>query len=309
MLLRHSFAGVNFIDTYFRSGLYTDPTKPLPFIPGFEGSATVLAVGPDVDPQMVGKRVAFCASREGSYSTFSVASADDLHVIPDGVSDSVAAAVLLQGCTASYLTEDCYQVGPGSVVVVHAAAGGTGLLLTQMCVARGATAVIGICGGAAKAEVSKTVGRATHVVDYTATPQWDEEVRRICHSLGRSGADAVFDGVGKSTFERSCSVLRTRGHMITFGNASGAVEPISPLFLTKSGSISLQRPKLEHFMDRPSGEAKRRVASVFAQVQAKQLDVLIAKQFTLRNAAAAHEYLESKSAIGKILIDCTDCTD
>jgi NADPH2:quinone reductase len=301
VFLRHSFAGVNFIDTYFRTGLYKDASKPIPFICGKEGAGTVLAVGERIDPELVGKRVAFFDCKEGSYSTFGVAEASHLYEIPDGLADETAAALILQGCTAHYLSHDCYAVTEGSMVVVHAAAGGTGLLLCQMCAMKGAT-VIGICGGAEKAQLAKRVGKATHVIDYQATPDWAAAVRAVAPK----GAHAVFDGVGKATFEKSMSVLRQRGAMVSFGNASGPVPDVAPLTLTRHGSVSLQRPSLFHFMDRESGEAQRRVAEVFELARSGALAVTIGQTFPLRDARKAHEALESKATMGKILLSCLE---
>lgn len=301
VLLRNAFAGVNFIDTYYRTGLYKDDAKPLPFVCGLEGSGSVLAVGPEADQSLLGQRVAFSRSKEGSYATFSVADSADLYPIPKGVKDDVAAAVMLQGCTAHYLSHDCFEARPGTTVVVHAAAGGTGLLLCQMCAAAGAT-VIGICGGAEKAALAKSVGKATHVIDYVAEPDWAAAVKKIAPE----GVNAVYDGVGKATFAGSMSVLRPRGSMVSFGNASGPVPPVSPLELTKHGSVSLQRPSLFHYMDKKTGEDKRRVAAVFDAVAAGELEVTIGSRFMLRDARKAHEALESKATTGKIIIDCTE---
>jgi NADPH2:quinone reductase len=300
VFLRHTVAGVNFIDTYYRTGLYKDSTKTHPISMGKEGAATVLAVGPDADQSLLGERVAFYGV-DGSYTTFSVTDESNLFRIPKGVKDDVAAAVMLQGCTAHYLSHDCFKPTEGTIAVVHAAAGGTGLLLTQMLAQRKAT-VIGVCGSAEKAELSRKVGRATHVIDYSATPDWAAEVKKFAPH----GAHVVYDGVGKATWEGSLSVLARRGAMVSFGNASGAVPEFSPLKLTQHGSISLQRPSLFHFMDRESGEADRRVADVFGMCQRGELEVTIGARFMLREARKAHEALESKATTGKLLIDCTE---
>lgn len=296
VLIRNSFAGLNFIDTYFRSGLYQK--EKLPYIAGDEGSGAIIKCGEGVDKARLGTRVAYFRS-QGSYSSFVVANAADAFVIPDGLADDVAAAALLQGCTAHYLCTSCYVVGPGDTVLVHAAAGGTGLLLTQMCKLKGAT-VIGTCGGPEKAELAQRVGKVDHIIDYNATPDWAAAVRTIV----RDGVHVVFDGVGKSTFEKGLGVLRRRGSMITFGNASGPVDPVAPLTLTKYGSITLQRPTLKDYS--APGEIEARVADVFGWLASKKLEVVIGKEFKLDDAAESHRYLMGRNSVGKVVINCQE---
>ena len=301
VLLRNAFAGVNFIDTYYRTGLYPKPGG-YPYTSGEEGSGAVVKVGDAVDPSVwLGKRVAFFRAVTGSYATYSVADLDDLFPVPDGVADDVAAAVMLQGCTAHYLTHDCFPCAPGTTVVVHAAAGGTGLLISQMAKQRGAT-VVGIVGNAEKAALAKTLGKCDHVVNYMESAAWPAAVK----ALVPGGAHAVFDGVGRTTFEGSLSVLRRRGAMVSFGNASGAVAPVAPLTLTKHGSVTLQRPKLGDFACKEDGEIARRVADVFAGIAAGWLKVHVGATLPLASAAAAHELIESKASFGKILVDCRE---
>lgn len=297
VLLRHSYAGLNFIDTYYRSGLYE---RTPPFICGEEGAGTVLAVGSEVNESLVGQRVAYFRHASGAYATFGVADADDLLAIPQDVTDRTAAAATLQGMTAHYLVHDCVSIGSTSTVVVHAVAGGTGLLLSQMCVARGAT-VIGLCRGAAKRETALAVGRAQIVIDTENTTDWVSEVR----AAAPAGVDAVFDGVGKSTFLASLQCLRPRGAMVSFGNASGAVDPIAPLLLAQYGSISLQRPTLKHFVLNP-GEAQSRFDDVMKLVRDGALTVSVDSEFMLRDAAAAQARLEGRKSIGKVLLNCIE---
>jgi NADPH2:quinone reductase len=301
VLVRHSFAGVNFIDTYHRTGLYK---KPLPFIPGTEGSGAIVKVGSDVKDARLGERVCFFSALpegQGGYSTFSVNEADDVHPVPAAVPDDKAAAVVLQGLTAHYLTRSSYKVSEGDVVLVHAAAGGTGLLICQMAKMHGAR-VIGVCGSADKAALARSVGRADEVIDYSATPDWEAEVK----ALVPKGVDCVYDGVGKATFKKSIAVLKCRGHMISFGNASGAVEPVTPLELYAAGSIILQRPGLWHYCDKASGELQWRLGEVMKWVEGGELTLHIGKTMRLDKAQEAHELIESRGSVGKILLNCQE---
>ena len=295
VLLKTAYAGINFIDTYFRTGLYP---KPLPYVPGDEGSGTIVGAEGDDAKKLVGQRVAFFRS-QGSYAQYTVTKASDVFPIPDGVSEDVAAAAILQGCTAHYLIHDCYPVTAGTKVLVHAAAGGTGLLISQMCKLKGAT-VIGTVGSADKAVLAQTVGKVDHVIDYKANPDWAPAVK----ALAPNGVDVVFDGVGKATFEAGLGVLRPRGYMVSFGNASGAVDPIAPLALSRHGSIVLQRPTLKDFS--APGEIDKRVADVFDWIKGKKLEVLIGKVFPLEDAKSAHDYLEGRASTGKILLKCQE---
>ncbi|KAL7697168.1 quinone oxidoreductase [Lotmaria passim] len=301
VLVRNAYAGVNFIDTYYRSGLYKKPT--MPYVVGEEGAGAVMKVGEKVPKTLLGRRVAYFSgvASTGSYASFTVVNVAAIREIPDGVSDQEAAAVMCQGLTAHYLTDSSYPCAPGSTVVVHAAAGGTGLLVCQMAKLRGAR-VIGVCGGAAKAELAKRVGRADVVVDHVATPDWVAAVRAAAPA---AGVDAVFDGVGQSTFAGSLSLLRKRGYMISFGNASGAVAPISPLELLRAGSVYLQRPTLSDFMLTPE-EADRRVKDVFGWIASKQLTLTIGRVYALKEAVQAHIDLESRNTTGKLLLNCID---
>jgi NADPH2:quinone reductase len=295
VLVRNSYAGVNFIDTYHRSGMYP---RPLPFVIGREGSGAIVQVGSAIERNRLGQRVAYLEA-EGSYSSFAIVKHTSAFAVPDGVDDRQAAAVLLQGCTAHYLARSCYPVRSGDTVLVHAAAGGTGLILTQVCKLLGAT-VIGTCGGDAKVQAAKTIGRADHVIDYSAVEDWPAEVRRVAPE----GVNVVFDGVGKATFLKSLTVLKPRGHMITFGNASGAVDPVAPLLLTKYGSIVLQRPSLQHFS--APGEIDERVKDVFDWIVSGKVVLANPTIFPLGSARQAHEQIEGRMSLGKILLDCQE---
>lgn len=299
VLVRNSFAGLNFIDTYYRSGLYKKPA--LPFVCGEEGSGAVVKVGSRVPKELLGQRVAYFACSSGSYSSFTTVPYRDAFPIPVGVRDDIAAASMLQGCTAHYLTESVYPVQRGDVVLVHAAAGGTGLLVSQMCKRRGAT-VIGTCGGAEKASIARSIGRVDYIVDYKEDHDWLRRVKEICPD----GVHCVYDGVGKATFLQSLGALRRRGTMASFGNASGAVEPISPLLLTQHGSITLQRPTLRDFASHENNEVQQRVRDVFAGIDKGDLTVLIGKVFPLQDVRDAHEYLEERHSHGKLLINCQE---
>lgn len=298
VLVRNSFAGINFLDIYYRSGLYKK--QSLPFGIGEEGCGAVLQVGGSESNSLLGQRVAYFRCVSGSYAAFTVVKRSDVFPVPTGVEDDAAASLMLQGCTAHYLTRSCYEVKAGSVVLVHAAAGGTGLLVSQMAKAFGGT-VIGTCGGDAKAALASSVGKCDVVIDYWKTPDWQVEVRK----LYPAGIDAVFDGVGESTFLKGLTVLRPRGNMITFGNASGPVKPFSPLLLTKHGSIILQRPTLSNFSS-TGGEIESRVAELFALVASHQVTATIGKVFPLPKATEAHEYLEKRHSSGKILLSCQE---
>ncbi|KAG5511918.1 hypothetical protein JKF63_07743 [Porcisia hertigi] len=299
VLVHNAYAGVNFIDTYYLCGLYKKPT--LPYVVGEEGAGAVVKVGPGVPETLLGKRVAYFGGVgcTGSYATFTVVQASAVQEVPDGVTDAEAAAVMCQGLTAHYLVDASYPCAPGSTVVVHAAAGGTGLLVCQMAKLRGAR-VIGICGGAEKAALAMSVGRADVAIDYVATPDWPALVR----AAAPLGVDAVYDGVGQATFAGSLSVLRRRGYMITFGNASGAVPPISPLELSRAGSVYLQRPTLADFTSTPE-ETQRRTSDVFGWVASKQVQLTFGHVYPLHEAAQAITDLQSRKTTGKLLIHCS----
>ena len=283
-------AGVNFIDTYHRSGLYD---MALPLVLGQEGSGTVLEVGDGVDGFAVGDRVAWAGST-GSYAERAAVNAAVAYKVPDGVDLDVAAAIGVQGLTAHYLISDCPRIGPGDRCLVHAGAGGTGRLIVQMAKLRGAE-VVATVGSDAKAELARAAG-ADHVVNYTTT----DLVAGVEAAVGPEAIDVVYDGVGAAVYDASLELLRMRGAMVTFGNASGAVEPKAPLHLMGK-SLWLTRPKLWDFIaTREALDA--RTAEVFGWIAAGELDVRIAARLPLAEAPEAHRLLQGRGLAGKILL-------
>ncbi|MFG2115887.1 quinone oxidoreductase family protein [Streptomyces sp. NPDC048718] len=297
VLVRLAAAGVNYIDVYLRSGLY--PAE-LPFVPGQEGAGTVVETGPGVGPGAggvaVGDVVAW-ANLPGAYAQYALIDADRLVPVPDGLAPEQAAAALLQGMTAHYLCHDTYPVQEGDTVVVHAAAGGVGMLLTQLAVARGAT-VVGTASTAAKAQAARAVG-ATEVVDYRPGALL-EAVRR--HS-GGIGAAAVYDGIGGPTFDEGLAALRPRGVLAVYGQAGGAVPPVDLQRLNAAGSVYVTRPNLvHHIQDR--AELLRRGTAVLELVRDGHLDVRIEQRYALSEAADAHAALEARTTLAKTLLIC-----
>ena len=283
-------AGVNFIDTYHRSGLYD---MPLPLVLGQEGSGTVLEVGGGVDGFAPGDRVAWAGSA-GSYAEQAAVNVPVAYKVPDGVDLDVAAAMGVQGLTAHYLISDCPPIGPGDRCLVHAGAGGTGRLIVQMAKLRGAE-VVATVGSDAKAELARAAG-ADHVVNYATT----DLVAGVEAAVGPEAIDVVYDGVGAAVYDASLQLLRLRGSMVTFGNASGAVEPKPPLHLMGK-SLWLTRPKLWDFIATRE-ELDSRTTEVFGWIAAGELDVRIAARLPLAEAAEAHRLLQGRSLAGKILL-------
>lgn len=283
-------AGLNFIDTYHRSGLY--PVE-LPFTPGLEAAGTVSAVGPGVDELAEGDRVAFCTAI-GAYAEKTAVPADRLVPVPDDISPDLAAAVMLQGLTAHYLATSTYPLEEGSACLIHAGAGGVGLLLIQMAKRLGAT-VYTTVGTDGKARLAAGAG-ADHVIVYTRE-DFAERVREIG---GERPLDVVYDGVGKATVAAGFGLLRRRGVMAAFGNASGAVDPIDPLVLSSHGSLFFTRPTLfDHAADR--AELLGRAGQVFDWMR-DGLKVRIGARYPLEEAAEAHRALEGRKTSGKVLI-------
>ena len=283
-------AGVNFIDTYHRSGLYD---MALPLVLGQEGAGTVLEVGAGVDSFAPGDRVAWAGST-GSYAEQTAVNASLAYKVPAGVDLEVAASIGVQGLTAHYLITDCPRIGPGDRCLVHAGAGGTGRLIVQMAKLRGAE-VVATVGSDAKVEVARSAG-ADHVVNYTTT----DLVAGVEAAVGPEAIDVVYDGVGAAVYDASLQLLRVRGSMVTFGNASGAVEPRAPLHLSGK-SLWLTRPKLWDFIA-TRAELDSRVAEVFGWIAAGELDVRIAARLPLAEAAEAHRLIQGRSIAGKILL-------
>jgi NADPH:quinone reductase len=284
-------AGINFIDIYQRKGLYK---VPLPYTLGLEGAGTVSQVGIGVEDFQVGDRVAY-SSIPGSYAEYVHAPVDKIVKIPDGVDTKTAAAAMLQGMTAHFLVNDTYKLKAGDTCLIHAVAGGVGLLLTQMAKAKGAT-VIGTTSSEEKATLAKNAG-ADHVILYTET-DFEEGVKTIMN--GR-GLQVVYDSVGLTTFEKSLNVLAMRGMMVLYGQSSGPVEPFSPQVLNAKGSLFLTRPSLFHYIA-TRGEFVKRASDVFAMIQGKKLNVHIGETFPLDAAGEAQSRLESRTTSGKILL-------
>jgi NADPH2:quinone reductase len=289
--VRVAAAGVNFIDVYFRTGLYP---RPLPFVSGLEGAGRVESVGPDVAGLAKGDRVAW-ASAPGSYAESLIAPAGVLVRVPDAVSDETAAAAMLQGMTAHYLVHAIRPPAPGGWALVHAAAGGTGLLLVQMLRAAGMH-VLGTCGSAEKAKRVRDAG-ADGVVRYDSE-DFVASARAATH--GR-GVDVVYDGVGRATFDGSLASLRPRGLLALFGQASGPVPPFDLQRLNAGGSLVVTRPSLAHFVA-TRAELEARAGAVLGAIAAGELDVRIGARFPLARDAEAHRALEGRETTGKVLL-------
>ncbi|HEU5466567.1 MAG TPA: quinone oxidoreductase [Gemmatimonadales bacterium] len=283
--------GLNFIDTYQRSGLYQ---LPLPAVLGQEGAGRVVSLGADVKTLKVGDRVAF-AHVMGAYADSVVIAADRLVPVPDGVTSQVAAAVLLQGMTVQYLVTDTFGLKPGHTCLIHAAAGGVGLLLIQVAKLKGAT-VIGTVSTPEKAQLARGAG-ADHVINYVEE-DFEPAVRQL---TGGRGVQVVYDSVGKTTFAKSLNVLAPRGMLVTFGQSSGAVPPFDPLLLSQRGSLFLTRPVLGHYIA-TRDELLARADETLGWVAGGRLKVRIDSEYPLAAVADAHRRLESRKSAGKILL-------
>ena len=283
--------GINFIDVYQREGRYK---VPLPFIAGQEGSGTVTAVGADVKSVKPGDRVAW-SSVQGSYTEFAAVPADKLVKIPQGVSDQQAAATMLQGMTAHYLCYSTYPVKAGDTVLIHAAAGGVGLLLVQMCHNLGAR-VVGTVSTEEKAKLAREAG-ADEVILYTQS-DFETETKRLTDG---KGVNAVYDSVGKTTFDKSLNVLKPRGMMVLFGGSSGAVPPVDLIALSAKGSLFVTRPTLGHYTATRE-ELESRASTVFGMIAAGKLKLRIEHTYPLDQAQQAHRDLEGRKTTGKLLL-------
>ena len=288
--VRLAGTGVNFVETYQRTGYYP---MPLPHVPGAEGAGTVSAVGPDVSGVAVGDRVA-SVNLAGAYAEEALVAADRVLPVPDGIDTETAAAAMLQGMTAHYLLHDSYPVRAGDTVLVHAAAGGMGLLLTQLATRLGAT-VIGTVSTVEKERLAREAG-AAHVIRYTEV-EVAPEVRRLTNG---EGVAAVYDGVGKDTFDGSLASLRLRGSMVLYGAASGPVPPLDPQRLQAAGSVFLTRPTLVHHVV-TAADLRRRGSDLFGWI-ADGLSVRVHDRYPLADAARAHTDLESRRTTGKLLL-------
>ena len=293
VLVEVAASGVNFIDVYQREGVYPLAT---PFTLGMEGAGRVVETGPGVEDVAVGDLVAW-AMTTGSAASYAVLPARVVVPVPEGVDPVVAAAAMLQGMTAQFLTTDTYPVRPGTAALVHAAAGGVGQLLVQMLKAKGAT-VVATAGSQAKCETARARG-ADHVIDYSQVDDLAAAVRAFTPD-GR-GVDVAYDGVGASTFDASLASLRPRGTLAIFGAASGAVPPVDVQRLNAGGSLFLTRPSLAHHVaDR--GELLARAGEVLGAVADGSLEVAIGGRYPLTDAGAAYEALEGRATEGKLVL-------
>lgn len=284
-------AGVNFIDVYYREGRYK---AVMPFVPGQEAAGDVVAVGTNVTNLKVGDRVAYTMVL-GSYAEYSAVAADRLVKIPEGVSYQQAAAAMLQGMTAHYLSHDTYPLKKGETALVHAAAGGVGLLLVQMAHGIGAR-VIGTVSTEEKAKLAREAG-ADDVILYTQT-DFEAETRRL---TGGRGVDVVYDSVGKTTFEKGLDILRPRGYMVLFGGSSGPVPPFDLIQLSQKGSLYVTRPTLTHYVATRE-DLEMRAGAVFSMIAAGKLKLRIAHTYPLEDATQAHRDLEARRTTGKLLL-------
>ena len=290
-LVKIEAAGINFIDIYFRTGLYK---TELPFTNGQEGAGVVTAVGADVTGVAVGDRVA-STGVIGSYAEQAAVPAARLVKVPDGLDTNLAAAILLQGMTVHYLTHSTFALAPGHTALVHAAAGGVGLVLVQTAKMLGAR-VIGTCSTEEKAEKVRRAG-ADEVILYSQQ-DFEPEVKRLTDG---AGVDVVYDSVGKATWEGSLNCLRPRGMAVFFGNSSGPVPAIAPLTLTQKGSLFMTRPSLLHYAASRE-ELEQRSSDVFGWVNSGKVNVEIGETFPLAEAGEAQRKLAARLTTGKLLL-------
>jgi NADPH2:quinone reductase len=293
VLIKAEAIGVNFVDTYFRSGSYP---HQLPFVLGAEVGGTVEAVGDGVTALRVGDRVA-TADAIGAYAEYCIAAADVVALVPDGVTADVAAAAILKGMTAHLLIKSVYPVHGGDTVLLHAGAGGVGLILTQWATSLGAR-VITTASTAAKAELSRKAG-AVDVLSYPDDPQeFGVKIRTL---TGGEGVAAAFDGVGKSSFDASLASLAIRGTLALFGAASGPVPPLDLQRLNAAGSVYLTRPSRPHFM-RTREEFAWRTGELFSAIAAGTIQVTVSRRYPLQQAAQAHRDLEGRKTVGSVVL-------
>lgn len=290
--IRHAAVGLNYIDTYHRTGLYP---LPLPSGIGLEGAGTVEALGDGVSELNIGDRVAYAGGPVGAYAEVRNIPVHRLLKLPDGISFETAAAMMLQGLTAAYLLRKTYRVQPGDAVLIHAAAGGVGLIACQWAKALGAT-VIGTVGSAAKAELAKAHG-CDHVINYSS----EDFMRRVREITGGDGVAAVYDGVGKDTFMGSLDSLRPMGMMVSYGNASGPVPPLDLLLLSQKGSLFVTRPTLMNYTARRE-DLVALGEELFAMVVADKVKIEVHQRYALRDAARAHIDLEARKTTGSTIL-------
>lgn len=291
-LVKIEVTGVNFIDVYFRTGLYKAPENPV--LLGSEGAGTIAKVGKGVSLKP-GTRVAYAGMTRGSYAEYALVPASVLVELPEAVSFEQGAAVMLQGMTAHYLTRSTFPLKPGQTCLVHAAAGGAGLMIVQLAKIAGAT-VIGTVSTEEKAQLAKAHG-ADHTILYTKQ-DFVEEVKKLTDN---HGVEAVYDSVGKTTFHKSLDCLKPRGMMISFGQSSGPVGQIDPLILSQKGSLFLTRPSLAHYTNEHN-ELKWRAGDLFGWLAEGRLKLHIQKTYPLAQAADSHRDLEGRKTTGKLLL-------
>ena len=289
--VRHTVIGVNFIDTYHRSGLYQ---LPMPAGIGSEAAGIVDAVGENVRTLKIGDRVAYCMVR-GAYADAQVIAAWQAVKLPANISDEVAAAALLKGLTARYLLKATYPVKPGETILLHAAAGGVGLIASQWAKHLGAT-VIGTVGSDAKKQLARAHG-CDHVLN-SRTEDWVKKVREL---TGGAGVPVVYDSIGKDTFMSSLDCLAVRGLMVYFGNSSGAVPPFDPLILSGKGSLYLTRPTLAHYA-RNAEELQETSDDLFSVIASGAVRIEVHQRFPLSEVRACHEALQSRSTTGATVL-------
>jgi NADPH2:quinone reductase len=290
-VIKLAASGVNFIDVYFREGRYK---SPLPFVPGQEGAGVVTEVGADTMSVKVGDRVAWTGLL-GAYAEYAAVPADRLVPIPQRVTEQQAAAAMLQGMTAHYLSHDTYPLKQGETALVHAAAGGVGLLLVQMAHNIGAR-VIATVSTEEKAKLARAAG-AHEVILYTQA-DFEAETKRL---TGGKGVDVVYDSVGKTTFEKGLNILRPRGMMVLFGGSSGAVPPFDLVALSQKGSLYLTRPTLVNYMA-TRDELVARSTAVFGMLATGKLQLRIEHTYPLAKAQQAHRDLQGRKTTGKLLL-------
>ena len=290
--VRHAAVGLNFIDVYFRGGLYP---MPLPSGLGLEGAGVVEAVGEGVSEFRPGDRVAYAGGPLGAYSQVRCLPADRLLKLPECIDFQTAAAMMLQGLTSAYLLRSTYRVRPGDAVLIHAAAGGVGLIACQWAKALGAT-VIGTVSSEAKAELAKRHG-CDHVIFYTR----EDVAKRVREITGGEGVAVVYDGVGKDTFIGSLDSLRMRGLLVSFGNASGPVPPIEPLLLSQKGSLYITRPVLWHYTARRE-DLLALGGELFEMVGSGKIKIEVNQTYALADVARAHGDLEARRTTGSTIL-------
>lgn len=291
-LVRLAAIGVNFIEIYQRIGIYP---VPFPFTPGTEGAGVVVAVGDGVDAALVGRQVA-SESFRGAYAELAVAPAARLVQLPAAIDAASGAAAMIQALTAHYLTHTTWPLAHGEWCLIHAAAGGTGLLMCQMARQRGAR-VIATVGTATKAEPARAAGAELVIL------HGEEDVPAVVRQVtGGAGVRVAYDSVGRTTWQGSLASLGPRGMLVLFGQSSGVVPPIDPLVLSRGGSLFLTRPTLGHYVQAP-GELQERAQSVLSMLDARTLRLTLGPRFSLANAAAAHEALGGRGTIGKLLLE------